>query len=478
MISQLIYDEEDFELMLSEATIQDRTELVMIDDSEKSLWANIAKRLVKHLPGKHDQNRHGGNRSAGVPASVDLEGKRFNNETLKDFRSKLTAYEDGLKSEIDKIADEIANDRFGKPVAELTDSEQSTVFGSRLRDGEWVSTGGSDFYDLQDIRTAAKSNQKIQDLRAEAENHYLVKDALGQLAWNEDGTLGPRTINEAYQGDGRLAFENVADQLRFSNSDFRNTDKADYSKRKSVVKRDEQGNALRDKDTRRTIYENVLTSKDIAERIHAEEWQAFGEAAYPEVIVSNKALRSILASGEFKTYTEVDRPARAGSNDATYKNLRSAYETVAFGYDNTADIKNRPVSGMLTSFDPHQDLLKAYGNTQVVLKKAVLERSTVTPDDSLNGFFMPQSVKSFLDKPMAYSNSSVAAEVLANGKGYYTNRKRGNLNVPEIQIHGGVKTDDIDKVVFRDRVPAALATKLDSLSIPYEVRTIGDVSSY
>lgn len=445
--------------------------------AEKSLWASIAKRLVKHLKGEHDQSSHGGNRSAGVPASVDLEGKRFTNESANDFRSKLTAYEEGLKTEIDKISEDIARDRFGKPYAELTDLEQQAVSGSRLRDGEWVSTGGSDFYDLQNIRDAAKSTKTVQDLRAEAENHYLVKDALGQLAWNEDGTLGPKTIKEAYEAGGRLAFDNLADQLRHSNSGFRDTDASNYNKATSTIRRDANGVVLRD-DQNRAIFEPILVSQAAAEKLHAEEWKAFGEAAYPEVIVSNKALRSILASGEFKTYTEADRPARAGANDANYKNIRSAYENIAFGYDNTTDVKNRPVSGLLTAFDPHQDLLKAYGNTQVVLKKSVLDRSTVTPDDSLNGFFMPQSVQRFLEKPQAYHNQGAAAEVLANGKGYYTNRLRSNWNVPEIQIHGGVKIDDIDKVIFRDTAPAALATKLDSLSIPYEVKTIGDVDFY
>jgi hypothetical protein len=262
--------------------------------------------------------------------------------------------------------------------------------------------------------------------------------------------------------------------LRNQEPSYREIDKSDYSKGTNVLKRDANGDYIRDANGR-VETESVVISKEGAAKIQAEEWQAFGEAAYPEVIVSNKALRSILASGELKTYTEADRPVRAGANDAQYKNARSAYESVAFGYDNTIDTANRPVSGLLTAFDPHQDILKAYGGTQVILKPSVLPRTTVTYDDSLNGFYQPKTVASFLSQAPQYNNKTVGSDVEANGKGYYTNRNRGVWNTPEIQVHGGVTTNDISKVIFQDTVPAALSTKLDSLGIPYEVKTIADV---
>lgn len=125
---------------------------------------------------------------------------------------------------------------------------------------------------------------------------------------------------------------------------------------------------------------------------------------------------------------------------------------------------------MLTAFTPHSDLLKAYGGTQVVLKPSILERTTVTPNDSLNSFAMPKSAADFLKSPPTTQNSKIiGADIQVNGLGASTNRRRSIYNTPEIQIHGRVTTKDIAKVVFQEKVPEALATKLNSLDIPFEV---------
>ena len=430
--------------------------------------------VTKHRSGEHDQSTHGRKGGLGVPDYVDIEGKRYSAEAVSEFVSRKRAYETGLSTKIDSISNDIAIQRYGKPYDQLNESEERDVNSHRFVDGKWTdqaTSGSADWYDKPDIRTMAKADNEVLSLKKEVEEHYLMKDAMAQKAWNEDGTLGPKTIGEiSHRGETAPDFVSryIENQDRVTYDD----DSTDYTKATSVARRDANGEYIRDANGRQT-YETVLVSKKEAEQIHAEEWKAFGDAAYPEVIVSNKGLRSILADGEFKTYTEVDRPARAGANDAEYKNARAAYESVAFGYDNDVDTENRPVSGLLTAFDPHGDLLKGYGNTQVILKPSVLARSTVTRDDSLNGFYRPQTVASFLSKPSyGFQNKPVASDVRVNGRGYYTDRKRGIYNTPEIQIHGKVRTSDIARVIFRDTVPAALSTKLDGLGIPYEVRTI------
>jgi hypothetical protein len=466
-------------ITLAEKYLKDKLDFEIIAvakeaDTEESAWKKIVNKLRKHRQGQHDQSTHGGKSGFNVPANIDIEGKRFNQASATEFTKRLVAYEQGLIDKIDSVSNDVAMERFGKPYSELTADEESAVNRSKLKDGKWTDKY-SIAEDSPSIRDIAKNDPEILILKENFEDHFLMKDAMNQLAWNEDGTLGPNTIGQVAGRHGESHADFTIRMLRHSDSEFAQIDDADYSKRTNVLRRDEKGNFLRDEDNGRVVSESVLVSREVAERIHGEEWKAFGEAAYPEVIVSNKALRSILASGEFKTYTEANRPARAGGNDAEYKNARSIYESVAFGYDNTIDTANRPVSGMLTAFDPHQDLLTAYGNTQVILKPSVLPRTTVTYGDSLNGFYKPETVTSFLSKPKnGYQNKTVASDVEVNGKGYYTNRNRGIYNTPEIQIHGGVSVSDIASVVFRDTVPAALSTKLDGLGIPYEVRTIKD----
>ena len=450
---------------------------------EESVWKRIVSRLRKHQEGKHDQSTHGRKGGFNVPNYVDIEGKRFSKEAIAEFVSRKSAFDEAAETKFQEIKNEASMAIYGKPLSELSEFDARRLGNEnafKKVDGKWVERKWAETdadWDSKKGKTARQltnEDPEVKPLKEKLDDHYLIKDAMNQPAWNPDGTLGPDTIGDrARMGESHNEF--VGRMLQINRSGY-DTDDSDYSKPTNVIKRDANGNVIRNANGYAES-EATLVSREAAEKIHAEEWKAFGDAAYPEVIVSNKGLRSILANGEFKTYTQVDRPARAGANDAEYKNARAAYESVAFGYDNAEDTTNRPVSGLLTAFDPHQDILKGYGGTQVILKPSVLARSTVTPDDSLNSSFSPQTVPAFLAKPSKpYSNKTVASDVQVNGKGYYTNRNRGIYNTPEIQIHGGVRVSDIASVVFRDTVPAQLATKLDGLGIPYEVKTIEDAN--
>lgn len=433
--------------------------------------------VAKHREGQHDQSTHGRKGGFNVPKYVDIEGKRFSKEAAIEFINRRNAWANAAESKYAGVKEEIARDVHGKSFNELTDYQQRSLgYDNEYRkiDGKWRERDYSDRdweKKGQTARDVVNADPEVKALRENMDNHFLMKDAMSQLAWNEDGTLGPKTIGEIkVRGEDPREF--LARYLQVKSESFAPRD--DYSKPSSVPKRGEDGKPLKDANGR-TVYESVLQSPEVAERLHGEAWNEFGKAAYPEVIVSNKALRSILADGEIKTYTTENRPARAGANDADYKNTRAIYESVAFGYDNTQDINNRPVSGLLTAFDPHPDILSGYGNTQIVLKNSVLPRTTITYDDSLNGFYQPQTVPSFLSRPQnPYATKSVGAEVATNGNSYYTKRASGVYNTPEIQIHGGVGLGDIDRIIFRDTAPAQITNKLDGLGIPYEVRSIGD----
>jgi hypothetical protein len=427
--------------------------------------------------GEHDQSKHGRNKAAGVAANVDVEGKRFTVDAAGELRDRFLAHDEAAEAKYQEIVNEIAQDIYGKPLSELDDTESQSLSRGNVEvyqqiDGKWQERDATDrnWRDKgQSIKDIIAADPKVAGLKEGLDNHFLLKDAMGQLAWNEDGTLGPKTIGEMAGRFGESPADFVTRHVRLSSLGYETGPDPDYRTPATVYKRDAEGNAMIGTNGQ-AMRESVLLSKAVAERIHAEDWKLFAEAAYPQVIVSNKALRSILASEEFKSYTEVSRPARAGASDFEYKNARASYESVAFGYDNTTSTEKRPISGMLTAFTPHTDLLKAYGGTQVILKPSVLERTTVTPADSLNSFAMPKSAADFLKAPPPSQNSkTIAADIQVNGVGASTNRRRSIYNTPEIQVHGRVKTADIAKVVFQERVPEALATKLNSMKIPFEI---------
>lgn len=433
--------------------------------------------IVKHLMGEHDQSKHGRNKAAGVAANVDVEGRRFSVDAATELKDRFLEHDEAFEARYQEVKNEIAQDIYGKPLSELDEYESGRLSRSNVEvfrqiDGKWQERDWKDNnwrekgLSAMDI-TAADS--KVAELKENLNSHFLLKDSMGQLAWNEDGTLGPKTIGEMAGRFGETPQDFVTRMVRLSSIPTDAGAKPDYRTSATVPKRDAEGKIMLGTNGQ-SMRESVLISKEVAEKLHAEDWQLFADAAYPEVIVSNKALRSILASGEFKSYSEVNRPARAGASDFEYKNARASYESVAFGYDNTTSTANRPISGMLTAFTPHSDLLKAYGGTQVVLKPSVLERTTVTPDDSLNSFAMPKSAADFLKSPPSTQNSKIiGAEIQVNGAGASTNRRRSIYNTPEIQVHGKVTTADIAKVVFQEKVPQALATKLNSMNIPFEI---------
>jgi hypothetical protein len=122
------FDSDEFEFLYTKKT----------PDSEESAWKKIVNKLRKHQAGKHDQSTHGGKSGFNVPDYVDLEGKRFSKEAVAEFRGRLDAYDNGLKTKIDEVSDGVAQQRFGKPYSQLTEDEQSSVNASRQdSNGNW-----------------------------------------------------------------------------------------------------------------------------------------------------------------------------------------------------------------------------------------------------------------------------------------------------------------------------------------------------
>jgi hypothetical protein len=421
------------------------------------------KSIKKHMVGQHDQSMHaGGKMVAGVAAHIDLEGKRYSKEAQLELKKRYNAFEQARFDAQNKAIEQA----YGKPFSEMTFWEQSLVQAHRLDDGRGNYAKNPDGSDVEvEWEKAMKANPAYIAAKQELESHYLFKDAMSQLAYNADGTRGPKTIGELSKADGY----SDPPRDRFLRSASSVYDSGDYSDEKwsmpeTVLLRDSDGKPIKADGAYQRA--EVATSKDEARSIALQDLAEFGESGDPRLIVSNKALRSILADGRVKTYTEENRPARAGATSENYKNLRASYESAAFGYSDSDDPTLRPVSAAFGTTNPHVDVLKGYGGTQIILKRDVIERSTFTSMDSLNSFGTPSSYEDFFSTPpAAWKVKDSALERKANNRNWFADVS----NQPEMQIHGGVKTSDIARVVFQEKVPDALASKLDKLGIPYEV---------
>ena len=431
---------------------------------EGGLFAATTKSVEKHMAGQHDQSTHaGGKHIEGIPDHVDLEGKRFTVAAALELHRRAEAMQLAL-NEAQNAA--IVNE-FGKPLWEMPTWRADEILAGHITDAEGNTLRNPDgSYVLSDWREKALQDPTYLAAKANLEDHFLYKDAMSQLAYNEDGTRGPKTIGELTGWDSpKERFLNgmrVSAGGRYIDQPAQ-TDPAKFKQTDLVAYKDANGE-WKSKE--------VTISYDEAKKISDEQWQKFITEGEPVFICSNKSLSSILASGRIKTYAEADRPARAGRADELYKNVRTTYENNAFGYKDTDDPAIRPVSTWFSSTNQmHPDLLGAYGGTQVVLKRDVLGRSTATVSDSLNGWEMPEAASHYLSMENAprwtYKIGDIARTTMVRGS--YWNTRKGTADLPELQVHGGVKVSDIDHVVFQDKVPANVGSKLDKLGIPYEV---------
>lgn len=407
--------------------------------------------VEKHLSGQHDQSSHaGGKKVAGVPDHVDLEGKRYDKAAAQEFRKRLIDYENARGEATEKFCQET----YGKSWNELTSYAQSTIID------------GNELVNRKPLAEVLANDPNVMAAKNAYEDHFLYKDAANQLAYNEDGTLGPKTIKElGKDAYGDTVLERMSRGIMASASE----EKPLVTEGKTRIHaRDDNGKRLVDEDTGQNVMRDVsVDANDLAQA--DADWQQFGEDADVTYVCSNKALRSILASGDVKNYLQAERPARAGTSGEGYKNRRLVYENNAFGYTTDDDPAVRPISTFVTANHVmHPDLLNGYGGVQVVLKPSVRDRATVTSMDSLNVWERPTSYKQFFDKPTSnYYRVQGAAERKVNGKTLFTAKHFDSY--PEAQVHGGVSVNDFSKVIFQSAPPTAIASKLDRMSIPYEV---------
>jgi hypothetical protein len=199
-----------------------------------------------------------------------------------------------------------------------------------------------------------------------------------------------------------------------------------------------------------------------------------------QVATTSEALDAILDEGRLKNLTELDNAAQVKGSD--YLAKRTAYENIAFGYDDGTLAEQRPVSGFIVpNRKMPSDIADGYGDVAIELKADVKTRTTFTIGDSLDNYAEPIQFGNRVPKTKEYAsiakdsyNYQQKGETVLNSDWWH------NGDYVEAQVHGGVKLKDIASITFYDSSPASVASqtaKLDALGIPYKFDTLDDDGS-
>lgn len=192
-------------------------------------------------------------------------------------------------------------------------------------------------------------------------------------------------------------------------------------------------------------FENLLKDAPVCTRVPAE------------------VLEKILDEGRFRNQHETRT-----SGGMMNPERRKRAEQIAFG-EHLEKPNELPIYGyMSTGKNGFQPFTVGYGNVKIQFKPQVKDRTTVTAGDSLRPFEDKQAVGTPANKPRVASLDSA-----------YFDPSRQELSVSgyvEAQIHGGITTKDIEKVIipkktgfgFREDQRERVLAALKKHNIPYE----------
>jgi len=211
-----------------------------------------------------------------------------------------------------------------------------------------------------------------------------------------------------------------------------------------------------------------MTEKEVRAET-AEKLQKFVDENPVAVRVPFSKVNSILDDG-LQNFYETGR--RGGLRGEFYQTERAYAEEVLLGIGSEKSNDDHPVYGYVRtpSDDPdHFDCVGPYGNTDIILKDSVKDRSTITLDDSLDSHYANQPV---LPSPAraveSYSVYGLRAEQMLDA-GKDAPITKIPFSYVEAQIHGDVKSSDIESIIFPKKPTKALVAKMDALGIEYTV---------
>lgn len=405
-------------MLIEEVTITDPLDPIFIKP----------EKFAKHLYGQHDQSTHAPQHRSGVPAGIDLEGKRFSSasklELVKLIHKKEMAWYH-------------AHDEALKASHTVTSPEESKKLYKKTLD----------------------SNQELIDAKKALSENFLYKDAM-----NLHDANGVRLGDKVYED----ALESPSDYL------MRKATVSEGILAGNVYEMPRQFyNSKLDtklKDTRTTAEESI--------KIATEDFKTFASQAESVIVIPQAKLNQVLLDGRMKTVHETGQSQGAsGKADEHYIDDRLLYENVAYGYNDSTPVSARPVSGLMVGKGGYpMEAHAIYGGSkpaEVVLKPETKSRTTWTDGDSLNYFQAGKTT----DATIFQANTTAhKAAIYRKGTGdNYFDSKDFGYNTPfEIQVHGGVQVSDIAKVRFFTPPSKSVIARLEKQGIPYETVPLPD----
>ena len=153
-----------------------------------------------------------------------------------------------------------------------------------------------------------------------------------------------------------------------------------------------------------------------------------------------------------------------------------------------ASPENRPIYAYLDGKAPigenglpeiNNYKVSMYGDTTIILKDKIKERTTIAFADTLDiepinsnapqdGIYHPQLIKNADSVCNPINNGAFESDV-RNKK--ISSRISAYAPYCEAQIHGGVKSEDIKKILFSKQPSKKLVKKLKEREIPWEMIT-------
>lgn len=188
------------------------------------------------------------------------------------------------------------------------------------------------------------------------------------------------------------------------------------------------------------------------------------------VFVDEEVVANILDDGKIKNIYELEDMPKGEE----YVEHRLVYENVAFGYDQTFPIENRPVSGTVLPKSDNKEAFyrfgEQYGSAQIVLKDSVKSRTTYTIGDSLDQFQRPTELGGEFPRTfdLATTAQRGAEYYRRTGKPIYEDVDWWNGTYIEAQVHGAITLKDIEKIIFHSPMSDIPTRKLDELGIKWE----------
>lgn len=417
---------------------------------------------LRVIPDSNETPTDAETKKPSLISSLDLTGSRLSDSAREELDSLISSFNTANNNATTEVYREIASE-LGRPVSLPWDRDRTPE--------------GRDTYEY--IYSAKKFSKPTPENDEEKELLRIKNLFEDKLKNNKELQEAKTTLYN------NKLYKDLVDALNSKINDF-DKDEIDYglmdvgrslsSPRPRLTEEEIEDFSLTypdfgDQEVNDLVYDITIDLEDSVE-ITNKDLKDFAESGVVSVILPMSALKDVLAEGRMKTVHET-KYSLAGNSSEEYRALRVAYESLAFGYGGDSPMEERPVYGLLRSakHPMPEDALMIYGGrfpAQIVLKPEVKTRTTISDRDSLN-HFEPTTPLTDPKFDASYITRMVGVYREATGENFFESENFAKYGSIEAQVHGGVKLDDIGKVLFYETPPEEILELLTSMGIIWEV---------